>query len=68
MIAVADKCGKVFSVHQNRRFDVDFLAMKQIYNSGEIGDIFNIESRIHGSRGIPSDWRRREGARRRNAL
>ncbi len=57
MIAVADKCGKVFSVHQNRRFDVDFLAMKQIYNSGEIGDIFNIESRIHGSRGIPSDWR-----------
>ncbi len=57
MIAAANKAGKVFSVHQNRRFDVDFLAMRQIYNSGEIGEIFNIESRIHGSRGIPSDWR-----------
>lgn len=57
MIAAAEKCGKVFSVHQNRRFDVDYLAMKQIHDSGEIGEIFNIESRVHGSRGIPSDWR-----------
>lgn len=57
MIAAANKAGKIFSVHQNRRFDVDALAMKQVYNSGEIGEIFNIESRIHGSRGIPSDWR-----------
>ena len=57
MIAAADKSGKFFTVHQNRRWDVDFLAMKQIVNSGEIGELINIESRIHGSRGIPSDWR-----------
>ena len=57
MIAAADKSGKLFSVHQNRRWDVDFLAMKQIALSGEIGKIINIESRVHGSRGIPSDWR-----------
>lgn len=57
MIDAADKSGKLFTVHQNRRWDVDFLAMKQIVNSGEIGDMVNIESRIHGSRGIPSDWR-----------
>ncbi len=57
MIAAAEKNGKIFSVHQNRRFDVDFLAMKQIKESGELGEIINIESRIHGSRGIPSDWR-----------
>ncbi len=57
MIAAAKKNGKIFSVHQNRRFDVDFLAMKRIKESGEIGEIINIESRIHGSRGIPSDWR-----------
>jgi predicted dehydrogenase len=31
--------------------------MKQIKQSGELGEIINIESRIHGSRGIPSDWR-----------
>lgn len=57
MIAASEKSGKLFSVHQNRRFDVDFLAMKQIKQSGEIGNLINIESRIHGSRGIPSDWR-----------
>ncbi len=49
--------GKLFTVHQNRRWDVDFLAMKEIVASGEIGDILRIESRVHGSRGIPSDWR-----------
>ena len=57
MLDAADKSGKLFSVHQNRRWDVDFLAMKQIANSFDLGKIINIESRVHGSRGIPSDWR-----------
>lgn len=57
MIAAAKRAGKIFTVHQNRRWDVDFLAMKQLVQSGEIGKVLNIESRIHGSRGIPSDWR-----------
>ena len=52
-----DQRGAFFTVHQNRRFDVDYLAMKQIHDSGEIGEVINLESRIHGSRGIPSDWR-----------
>lgn len=57
MIEAARKNHRIFSVHQNRRWDVDFLAMKKIYDSGELGEVFTIESRIHGSRGIPSDWR-----------
>lgn len=57
MISVAKECGKIFTVHQNRRFDVDYLAMKQLHDSGEIGDVIRLESRVHGSRGIPSDWR-----------
>ena len=57
MIAAAHKSGKLFTVHQNRRWDVDYLVMKQLSQTGEIGKIFNLESRIHGSRGIPSDWR-----------
>ncbi|MBQ3588924.1 MAG: Gfo/Idh/MocA family oxidoreductase [Clostridia bacterium] len=57
MIACAKKNGKLFTVHQNRRFDVDYLAMQQLADSGEIGKPLRIESRIHGSRGIPSDWR-----------
>ncbi|MBE6673994.1 MAG: Gfo/Idh/MocA family oxidoreductase [Ruminococcaceae bacterium] len=57
MIAASKESGKLFTVHQNRRFDVDYLAMQQLADSGEIGKPLRIESRIHGSRGIPSDWR-----------
>ncbi len=57
MVLAAERSGKLLSVHQNRRWDVDYLAMKSIIESGEIGEVINIESRIHGSRGIPSDWR-----------
>ncbi len=57
MIDCANRNHRLFSVHQNRRWDVDYLAMKQLHDSGEIGRVINIESRIHGSRGIPSDWR-----------
>jgi len=57
MIDAANRCGKLFTVHQNRRWDADFLSMKEVYNSGVLGEVFNIESRVHGSRGIPGDWR-----------
>ncbi len=57
MLAASKKSGKLFTVHQNRRWDVDFLAMKKIIEDGQIGEVIRIESRIHGSRGIPSDWR-----------
>lgn len=57
MATVAKECGKLFTVHQNRRWDVDFLAMKKLTETGEIGEAISIESRVHGSRGIPSDWR-----------
>ena len=57
MCEAAREAGKIFTVHQNRRYDVDYLAMQSLVNSGEIGETVNIESRIHGSRGIPSDWR-----------
>lgn len=57
MIAASKESGKLFTVHQNRRFDVDYLAMQSLADSGEIGKPIRIESRIHGSRGIPSDWR-----------
>ena len=57
IVDAAKKNNRIFSVHQNRRWDVDYLAMKRVHDSGEIGEIINLESRIHGSRGIPSDWR-----------
>ncbi len=51
------KYNRLFTTHQNRRYDVDYLMMKDIYASGELGEVFGIESRYHGSRGIPGDWR-----------
>lgn len=57
MIDASKQYGKVFSVHQNRRWDVDFLIAKRLYETKEIGKLFSIESRVQGSRGIPGDWR-----------
>ena len=57
ILAVSKETGKVFYPRQNRRWDKDFLIMKKIYDEKLIGDVFNIECRIHGSRGIPGDWR-----------
>ena len=57
ILDVQKETGKVFSVFQNRRWDRDYLAMKKLYESGKLGDVFRIEHRVHGSRGIPGDWR-----------
>ncbi|MCL2410044.1 MAG: Gfo/Idh/MocA family oxidoreductase [Treponema sp.] len=57
MIDTSIKTGKVFAVHQNRRWDEDYLTIKNIYENKLLGDLFRIESRVHGSRGIPGDWR-----------
>ena len=58
MIAVSKETGRLFTVHQNRRWDSDFLSMKNIVEKNKLGKVFRIESRVQGSRGIPGDWRR----------
>jgi len=60
MIAAANKNGKLFTVHQNRRWDTDKIRVAELYQNGSLGQILNIESRVHGSRGIPGDWRKRK--------
>lgn len=57
MIDASKKYNKIFSVHQNRRWDEDYLIVKEIYEKVMLGRVFNIESRVHGSRGVPGDWR-----------
>lgn len=57
MIDASERTGKFLTVHQNRRWDDDFLTVKQILEDGDLGEIYRIESRVHGSRGIPGDWR-----------
>ena len=58
MIAVSHETGKLFTVHQNRRWDEDYLTMRKIAEENLLGKVFRIESRVQGSRGIPGDWRR----------
>ena len=60
MIDTANENGVLFTVHQNRRWDEDFRTAKYIYDNHILGNIFRIESRVHGSRGIPGDWRNKK--------
>lgn len=57
MIRVSAETGRFLTVHQNRRWDEDFLTVRQIIKEGRLGEVFRLESRVHGSRGIPGDWR-----------
>lgn len=57
MIDAAVENHVIFTVDQNRRWDPDFLTAKYIYEQSILGNTFRIESRVHGSRGIPGDWR-----------
>jgi predicted dehydrogenase len=45
-------------VHQNRRWDTVKITVGELIASGSIGKPLTIESRVHGSRGIPGDWRK----------
>lgn len=57
IIKVAEEEGCIFTVHQNRRMDKDYLLVKEAYEKGTLGNIFSIESRVHGARGVPDGWR-----------
>ncbi len=57
IIAVSRETGKLFTVHQNRRWDKDYLAVKQLLASGAVGRPYFLESRVQGSRGAMHGWR-----------
>lgn len=57
VLEVADKTGLVFTVHQNRRWDVDYRVVKNIIDENLIGKPYFIDSRLFGCKGLPGDWR-----------
>ncbi len=57
MIEASQKAGRLFTVHQNRRWDKDFLTAKEIYDTGVLGKVFSTQSRLHGSGGVVHGWR-----------
>lgn len=57
MIAVSKETGKLFSIHQNRRWDRDYKTIQAILSENTIGTPYFIESRVLGSRGAMHGWR-----------
>ena len=57
IIDASEKYGKVFTVNQNRRTNKDFVLMKRKVEEGLLGEPYVIESRVEGSRGMPTGWR-----------
>ena len=48
MLAAATANGRVLTVHQSRRWDTDFLAVKRAVSLGLLGEVFNIETFVGG--------------------
>lgn len=57
VITAAEESGKIFTVHQNRRWDVDYLMVRQVVEQGVIGQPTTIQSRVYGQRGVCFGWR-----------
>lgn len=57
IMEVAKKTGKIFTIDQNRRTNLDYVAMRRAVEGGLLGKPYVIESRVEGSRGVPAGWR-----------
>lgn len=57
VIAVRNETGKLFSVHQNRRWDKDYAIVRKIIEQNTIGKVCMIENRVQGSRQAMHGWR-----------
>ena len=54
---VSEKTGKLYTVHQNRRFDVDYAIMREIINRDMLGKLYFLDSRLYSNRGSSGRWR-----------
>lgn len=57
IIAVSNKTGMLYTVHQNRRFDIDYLIMKEIMDNAMVGKPYFLDSRLYSNRGSSGRWR-----------
>ena len=59
MYVAAEEAGVLFEVHQNRRWDDDFLTVCRIVSEETVGGVYKVESRVMGGNGIPGGWRKK---------
>lgn len=57
IIEAEKETGMVFTIDHNRRTNKDFVLMKDKVEEGLLGEVYIIESRVEGSRGMPKGWR-----------
>jgi predicted dehydrogenase len=57
MIAARDRNRVLLTCFHNRRWDPDYLTVRQVIDSGLLGEVFHVESTIDGY-GPPHGWRR----------
>jgi predicted dehydrogenase len=48
IISTAAEYGRVVTVHQSRRWDRDWLALRHVIDGGHIGEVFNAETFVGG--------------------
>ena len=56
MIEEVKSEGVLFTVHQQRRFDVDFRTAKEVYDQKALGNVYTIQSSLYGINGNMHDW------------
>jgi len=56
MVACAKENNVLLTVHQNRRWDKDFRTVKTVIESGTLGNVFHITSRLYGIFGYVHGW------------
>lgn len=56
LIEIARINDRVLTVHQNRRWDPDFVAIRNLVARGELGEVFNIETFVGGFEHPCREW------------
>jgi predicted dehydrogenase len=56
MVKTVNECGVKFTVHQQRRYDLDFRITKEVYDQKKLGDIYSIKTSLYGFNGNMHDW------------
>lgn len=57
LIVSSQKNNRLLTINQNRRTNKDFVLMRRAVEAGLLGNVYRIESRVEGSRGMPKGWR-----------
>ena len=52
IFAASERTQKLYTVHHNRRFDVDYALIKKLVHSETLGKQFYLHSRLYGNRGF----------------